>query len=59
MKQNFMSVANKGSYDLEAHISSAKQTHTHRKSRYGIIPQRPVNFLLNKIKKKHRRTNNN
>lgn len=27
--KNFTSVASKGSYDLEAHISSAKHTHTH------------------------------
>jgi hypothetical protein len=26
--KNFTSVASKGSYDLEAHISSAKHTHT-------------------------------
>jgi hypothetical protein len=44
-----LSVVNKGSYDLEAHISTAKHK---KQSRIVIIPQRPANFLLNKIKKK-------
>jgi hypothetical protein len=40
------SVANKGSYDLEAHINIAK----HKKQIFSCqITQRPVNFLLNKI----------
>jgi hypothetical protein len=57
-KHNFVFVANKDSYDLEAHINSAKQTNTHaQKIQYVIIPQRSVNILLHKIEKQ-RRTDN-
>jgi hypothetical protein len=44
--ETFKSVANKGSYDLEAHINSAKHTHTNTKSRFVIISQRLVNFFI-------------
>jgi hypothetical protein len=44
--KTFLSVLNKGRYDLESHIN----TDTHiNKPRVVIIPERLLNLLLNKI----------